>query len=744
MSVDSRLPGFHRLQVPERIEALIEAGVISVREGEALKLGRPLVSLETADKMIENVFGLFALPFAVAPNFRINGTDRLVPMVVEEPSIVAGLSSAAKLVRDAGGFTAGARESLLAGQIQLVDLAEPDSAIRTLREHSEALLAKANALVPKLVARGGGCRALECHKVTLESGRATVIVHVLVDTCDAMGANAVNTLCEQFAPSLAEVSGGRPFLRILSNLADRSVFVAKVEIPVSALSSGGYTGEAVRDGFVLATQTANASPHRAATHNKGIMNGIDAVAIATGNDWRAIEAGAHAFAVREGAYRSLTSWRAEDENLVGEIRIPLKVGTVGGSLRANPGAALGLSIAGIGSAGELGAMLASVGLAQNFAALRALVTDGIQRGHMRMHARSVASTAGVSDRHFAAVVKGMMASGDVKVWKAKELHATLLAEEQSSRTVADGTGQSGSGTAAGKVILLGEHAVVHGHQARARPLPQAVAAPGTAAAQRSRITLVERGVEHILDPVAQGGLAAALRLIVEKLNVADRAFQLTVDSRIPLARGLGGSAAVAVAIIRAFDDLLSLKLEARAVDALAFECEKLAHGTPSGIDNNLATYGQPVLYSKGTSIRTKPVELSEPPPIVVAASGVRGSTQAQVQGVRQRWEANGALYDAVFEEMGEISAAGAVALRAADYETLGVLMNVCHGLLSAIEVSHPELEKMVHIARDEGALGAKLTGAGGGGSIVALCPGREDAVAGALKAAGYIIIRVHR
>ena len=201
MSVDSRLPGFHRLQAAARIDALVEAGVISLREGDVLKRGQPLLTLETADKMIENVFGLFALPFAVAPNFRINGSDRLVPMVVEEPSIVAGLSSAAKLTREAGGFTAGARESLLAGQIQLVDLAEPDAAIRALREHSDALLAKANALMPKLVARGGGCRALEFHKVLLEGGCATVIVHVLIDTRDAMGANAVNTLCEQFAPT---------------------------------------------------------------------------------------------------------------------------------------------------------------------------------------------------------------------------------------------------------------------------------------------------------------------------------------------------------------------------------------------------------------------------------------------------------------------------------------------------------------------------------------------------------------
>ena len=744
MSTDSRLPGFHKLSVAKRIDALVAAKAIGVREAEALKQGRPLLTLDTADKMIENVFGLFALPFAVAPNFRINGIDWLVPMVVEEPSIVAGLSSAAKLARESGGFTASASESLLIGQIQLLDIDQPERAIRSLRERSESLLETANALVPKLVARGGGCRSIEFHEVALEGGRGTVIAHVLVDTCDAMGANAVNTLCERLAPSLAEQSGGRPFLRILSNLADRSVFVAKVRIPVSALETRGHSGEAVRDGIVLATETANASPHRAATHNKGIMNGVDAVALATGNDWRAIEAGAHAFAVRDGAYRSLTQWRADDDHLAGEIRIPLKVGIVGGSLRANPGAALGLSIAGIGSAGELGAMMASVGLAQNFAALRALVTDGIQRGHMRMHARSVAATAGVPERHFAAVVKGLIASGEVKVWKAKELQTSLAAAEQRARGATGAAETSGSGTAAGKVILLGEHGVVHGHQALALPLPHAVAATVSATDKRARLALIERGVEHTLNPVAQDGLSALVRLIMQKLEVADRPFWLTVDSRIPLARGLGGSAAVAVAIIRAFDDLLSLKLDLHTVDALAFECEKLAHGTPSGIDNNLATYAEPVLYSKGTSIRTKPIELKEPPPIVVAASGVRGSTQAQVQGVRERWERNRALYESIFEEMGELSAAGAVALRAADYDALGALMNVCHGLLNAIEVSHPELERMVHIARNEGAVGAKLTGAGGGGSIVALCPGREDAVARALQAAGYIIIRMQR
>lgn len=741
MKLDSRLRGFHKLSVEGRLEALVEAGLIPARDRERLLRGQPLLAIETADKMIENVIGVFGLPFAIAPNFRVNGADRLVPMVVEEPSIVAALSSAAKRIRAAGGFTAHADRYLLAGQIQLIDVDDADAAVRRIRDQEASLIAVANRLLPKLVARGGGCKGLELYKHQLEDRRWTVIAHVLVDTCDAMGANAVNTLCEGLSPNLEEIAGGRAALRILTNLADHAVVSASVTLPVASLGAGRFSGEAVRDGIVLATQTANASPHRAATHNKGIMNGIDAIAIATGNDWRAIEAGAHAYAVRAGAYRSLTDWRVtETGDLSGTISLPLKVGTVGGSLRANPGAALGIALTGVEGAQQLAELMASAGLAQNFGALRALVTHGIQRGHMRLHARSVAASAGVSEEHFSAVVAGMLSSGEVKVWKAQEINAELLAKERQRATADDAV--SGHGRAAAKVILLGEHGVVYGREALAVPLPEAMTARISARNEASSMTLSERGTRHAIDVAAPDGAAAVLRLILEKLNVAGQSFQVHVESRIPLAMGLGGSAALAVALIRGFDDLLDLGMDDRAVDKLAFECERLSHGTPSGIDNNLATYGETVLYSKGREIRTKPINLTNAPPIVVASSGVRGVTRDQVANVRERRARNEALYDAIFDEMGEISAAGAVALRAGDYEALGLLMNVCHGLLSAIQVSHPTLEEMVHTARRAGAVGAKLTGAGGGGSIVALCPEREDEVARALRDQGYVVLRL--
>ncbi len=745
MNADSRIPNFFRMNVEERIDALADRGVLGADAVTALKSGRPLLSVEVADRLIENVIGTYGLPFAVAPNFRINNRDYLVPMVVEEPSIVAGLSGAAKLARADGGFTVTADESLLAGQIQLVDIDDPRKTAGAIEQHAPLLVAEANRLLPNLVARGGGCRDIEVRSFRLPDGQCAVVLHLLIDTRDAMGANLVNTVCEKLAPRIEALVGGRVALRILSNLADRSLVTANVQFSLAGLRVGKFPAESVRDGIVMATQLADVDAHRAATHNKGIMNGVDAVAIATGNDWRAIEASAHAYAARGGAYRSLSTWTTTaDGDLQGRLSLPLKVGIVGGSLRANPGAELGLRIAGVESAGELAAMMASVGLAQNFAALRALVTHGIQRGHMRLHARSVASSAGVRPEHFDAVVADMIASGDIKTWKAKELSAKLRSASGAVDDQKQDFGAAAVGRAAGKVILLGEHAAVYDRHVVAVPLSDAVVARIIESDAGVRVTLSERGVEHQVecDAAADAGIGGALNLIMRRLKIDARNFSIRIESRIPTAMGLGSSAAMAVAIIRAFDRLFSLGLDNRSVDRLAFDCEKLAHGTPSGIDNNLATYGEPVLYSKSSVTRTKPIPLKEPPPIVVASSGIRGVTRDQVAGVRARFERNTALYDTIFDEIDEISVAGAVALRDADYETLGSLMNVCHGLLNAIEVSIPELETMIQIARAHGAFGAKLTGAGGGGSIVALCPGREDAVAGALKAAGHAIIRL--
>ncbi|NNF40361.1 MAG: hydroxymethylglutaryl-CoA reductase, degradative, partial [Woeseiaceae bacterium] len=418
----SRIAGLYKLSVAERIEALRQHGSLSAAQATRLCDGRFVLSSLAADKMIENVIGVFGLPFAIAPNFIVNRRDYLVPLVVEEPSIVAAVSSAARLARDSGGFEARCDESLLAGQVHITGARDPVAALQRLQAEEGALLELANGVHPRLTGRGGGVRELQAAMLDMPDGSALIRVHLLVDTVDAMGANLVNTLCEAVAPRIAALCEGTAALRILSNLADRSVVTATVRYSTAALAGDGFEGAAVRDGIVTANNIAMADPYRAATHNKGIMNGIDAMAIATGNDWRAIEAGAHAYAAQSGRYRPLTQWMADSNgDLLGELAVPLKLGTVGGTLRSNPSAALGLDLTGAQSASELALLMAAVGLAQNFAALRALVGSGIQRGHMKLHARSVVAAAGTPDERFDEVVSRVISSGHIKDWKAREV-----------------------------------------------------------------------------------------------------------------------------------------------------------------------------------------------------------------------------------------------------------------------------------------------------------------------------------
>lgn len=736
---EARITDFYRLEPADRIRALVERGLISTADARSLLETGPLLSTAAADKMIENVIGVFGLPLAVVPDFLVNGKTFLVPMVVEEPSIVAGVSSVAKLAWGLGGFQVTSTESLLIGQIQMVGFADADLIIRSLQASQDEILALANEKQPRLKARGGGAQALEYFKYQLADGRWTVVLHLLVDTCDAMGANVVNTMCEDLAPEIERLSGAKVVLKILSNLADRALVTATVSLPVQSLARGEKSGEAIRDSIILANDFANADPYRAATHNKGIMNGIDAVALATGNDWRSIEAGAHAYAARDGAYRALTAWSATtDGELRGTLRIPMKVGVVGGSQSSNAAAAIGLRIAAADSARELAELMAAVGLAQNLAALRALVSDGIQKGHMSLHARSVAAAAGTSSENFDQVVAGLLESGEVKQWKAAELIESL--REPVERDVA--AKDIAQGEASGKVILLGEHAVVYDKRALALPLPSGVVARIAENNSATRLAVPDWGFDQKIESngKSHGGVAAILSLIVQYFGVADRGFDIRVRSRIPAGMGLGSSAALAVAIIRAFDQLTRTGMSDVDVDALAFECEKISHGTPSGIDNYVATYGRPVLFRKGASDGTQALQIAAMPPLVIATCGVRGNTLQQVAGVRARYDKNPELYSNIFNEIDEISAAGASALARSDYEELGVLMNVCQGFLNAIGVSTAELEKMISIARKSGALGAKLSGAGGGGAVVALCPGAVSEVSQALEAAGYRIV----
>jgi hydroxymethylglutaryl-CoA reductase len=726
------------MSIDERVKDLEGRGFLDSGQADRLLAGEPLLSPAAADRMSENVIGVFGLPFCVAPNFVVDGKDYLVPMVIEEPSVVAGVSGAARLFRDSGGFTTAAEDALLIGQVQLTGMADPDEALRMLAGAKNEFQRLADASQPRLVERGGGVREIEIYKHELPDGRWSVVLHLLVDTCDAMGANVVNAMCETLAPRVEKVGGGKVVLRILSNLADRAVVTVRGRVAPAALATGEFPGDAVRDAIVLADQLAQVDPYRATTHNKGIMNGVDALAIATGNDWRAIEAGAHAYAARSGLYRALTRWQvAPDGWLEGEMSLPLKIGVVGASLQANPGAMLGLSIAGVTSARELAGLMAATGLAQNFAALRALAAAGIQQGHMRLHARSVAATAGVPEKHFDAVVAGLIDSGEIKLWKAAEIAEALCSAEEDPATPHEACAE---GVAAGKVILLGEHAVVYGREALALPIEAAISATVSEKANGIRLTVADWDIEEHWEAgkAPTDGAAPVIDRILQALGVGGRGLDIRVASRIPIAMGLGSSAAFAVAVIRALDAYLGLGQDDAEIDALAFRCEELTHGTPSGVDNHLATFGRAVRFRRGERVR--PLELSAMPPLVVAASGIRGITRDQVAGVRARYERSQSLYEGLFDEMGRIAGDGAQALIQGNYERLGELMNVCHGLLNAIGVSHPELEKMVSIARQSGALGAKLTGAGGGGSIVALCPGKVREVSSALRGAGYAVI----
>jgi hydroxymethylglutaryl-CoA reductase len=382
----SRIPGFYRLSVEERRRELAARCGLSESDLRILEGGG--LASETADRVIENVIGIYSLAFGVAVNFRVNDQDYLVPMVVEEPSVIAAASNAARLIRAGGGFSAEADEPVMTAQIEVLGIDDSVAAKARLEADTDALLALAQAALPRLVERGGGARAIEVRTLP---GR--VILHVHVDCRDAMGANMVNTVAEALADRAVYVAGGRRGLRILTNLCDRRCVRVGARVPAEVLATSTMDGGTVRDGIVAASHFAEDDPYRAATHNKGIMNGVDAVVMATGNDWRSVEAGAHAFAATGGRYRPLATWRSEpdgapDADLVGRLEMPLAIGTVGGTLHAHEGARLAQRLLGVSDARTLAMVVGSAGLASNLAALRALATDGIQQGHMPLHRRS--------------------------------------------------------------------------------------------------------------------------------------------------------------------------------------------------------------------------------------------------------------------------------------------------------------------------------------------------------------------
>jgi len=417
----SRLSGFYKKNLQERRQALCQAGWIDLDDLSALS-GDLGLSPSQADHMIENALGIFGLPIGVALNFLINGRDVIIPMVIEEPSVIAGASFMAKLVRAGGGFQASASPPEMIGQMQVLDLPNLAEAKQKILAEKHALLDEATQIDPLLKKCGGGARDIEVRIIDQSPIGAFLVVHLIYDVRDAMGANAVNTAVEHLAPSIEAITGGRVHLRILSNLTDRRITRSKCIIPLDQLAFDTYSGEEVRDGIIAAWAFAEADPYRAATHNKGIMNGVDAVVIATGNDWRAIEAGAHAYAARNGKYTSLSMWQCDqDGNLCGSLEMPMAVGIIGGATKVHPAAKAALNLLGVSSANELAAIIVSVGLAQNLAALRALATEGIQKGHMSLHARQVAIAAGATGDDVERLARQLVKENNVRIDRAEEI-----------------------------------------------------------------------------------------------------------------------------------------------------------------------------------------------------------------------------------------------------------------------------------------------------------------------------------
>lgn len=435
----SRLENYRNKSPRERLLALSDAAALS--EDDLRILGTPgALSIEQANGMIENVISTFDLPLGIATNFCINGRDYLIPMAIEEPSVVAAASFMARLARENGGFHTSSTGPLMRAQVQILNLNDPSAARLKILSAREKIIELANSRDPVLVGLGGGCQDVEAHVFQASPRGPMLVIHLIVDVRDAMGANTVNTMAEAVAPIVEELTGGTARLRILSNLADLRLARARVVLSEESLKTSQYSGRRVIDGILDAYALAVIDPYRAATHNKGIMNGIDPIVVATGNDWRAIEAGAHAYASRNGVYTSLSTWEIDNAgNLAGTLEMPMAVGLVGGATKTHPVAQAALRILKVDSAQELAEVIVAVGLAQNLGGLRALATEGIQRGHMALHARNLAIVAGAVGAEIEIVAKELARSHDVRTDRAQQILAELRARSASGPEAATGT-----------------------------------------------------------------------------------------------------------------------------------------------------------------------------------------------------------------------------------------------------------------------------------------------------------------
>lgn len=422
--VNSRMENFRQLTAQQRLAKTLQQADLDEQYSAAFcgQDDKSSLSMAVAEGMIENVVGKFELPLGIAANFMINGKEYLIPMAVEEPSVVAAASHMAKIARDHGGFVTSCDQPVMRAQIQILGVSDIEAAKQRLLDQSQTLIDLANSKDTILLSLGGGCKGVEIHQFQDSPIGPMLVLHLLVDVRDAMGANTVNTMAELIAPKVEQISGGNVRLRILSNLADKRLASAKVQLPFSALQTQQLSGKEVAQGIVEACALALVDPYRAATHNKGIMNGIDPIVLATGNDWRAVEAGAHAWAARQGRYTTLSDWRIDNqEQLVGTLQLPMALGIVGGATKTHPSAQAALALMDIQSAQELAQVVVAVGLAQNMAALKALATEGIQKGHMALHARNIAVMAGAQGADIDQIVRLMVSDGNVSLERAEQL-----------------------------------------------------------------------------------------------------------------------------------------------------------------------------------------------------------------------------------------------------------------------------------------------------------------------------------
>lgn len=719
----SRIPGFYLLSVEQRLSRLRQDYGLTEEELAIFRHGSA-IRAENAVNMIENAIGSVGVPLGLASNFLINGRDYLIPMATEEPSVVAAASRAARLIRIGGGFAARADRSIMIGQVQLVNVKNVENAINSVHDKKREIMQMVDGLLPRMRERGGGVVDIETRVIgDSRTVAPMLIVHVLVDVCDAMGANVVNGVCERIAPLLEQITGGRANMKILSNLADRRLARAEFAIPQHILAQDDLSGSVIADRLGQASHWARLDPYRATTHNKGILNGIASVALALGLDWRAIEAGAHAYAARDGACRGLSEFTAKDGILHGSIELPMSVGWTGGASCLRPDVQALKKILNIGSARELSAVLAAVGLAQNLAACLALCTEGIQRGHMALHARSVAASAGIPGAAVDKVASIMIASRRVHVDAANDIYDRMQELPNQVNQTDDILARD---FAPGKVILFGEHAVVYGY-------PSIV----TALNQGTRVEIRrDKDGPRLLHPRLRAcgmpfnddrdyqSFSRAAHLALKAYNLQNEPMEIMVESDLVAGVGLGSSAAFSVALCRAFATISKTDHHKSGTDLtdMIHRLETVFHSNPSGADAAAILAQSAVWFQKGSQNTLTPVASSKECFGLVCVVDKPMRTAEMVVRIEDARRKDPAFVDGIFDDIGDVAVDAALALRDGQTERLGQLMVRNHELLARLDLSTPRLDRAVAVLLDMGAAGAKLTGAGGGGAVVMILP----------------------